>query len=71
MLAAEPPTSTPPGADDEGRDDTLAAQARRYLRNRSVDEIGADIAEEMRAHPMATVVIGLAAGFMLGKMLRR
>lgn len=43
--------------------------ASDYVRNNDFGAMRADVESQVRAHPVATLAIGLAAGFMLGKLV--
>lgn len=43
--------------------------ASDYVRNNDLGAMRADVESQVRAHPVATLAIGLAAGFMLGKLV--
>lgn len=43
--------------------------ASDYVRNNDFGAIRADLESQVRAHPIATLAIGVAAGFLLGKIV--
>ena len=43
--------------------------ASDYVRNNDFGAIRADLESQVRAHPIATLAIGMAAGFLLGKIV--
>lgn len=52
-------------------DEALAGvrAASEYVRQNDLGAMRADLESQVRAHPMATLAIGLAAGFVLGKIV--
>ncbi|MHB1566470.1 MAG: hypothetical protein ACYCXG_07100 [Acidiferrobacter sp.] len=52
-------------------DASWAWRIRRYFADRDLAMVQADVAACLRAHPAATVLAGLGAGFLLGKTVRR
>lgn len=43
--------------------------ASDYVRNNDFGAMRADLESQVRMHPMATIAIGVAAGFVLGKII--
>lgn len=43
--------------------------ASEYVRNNDLGAMRADLESQVRAHPIATIAIGVAAGFVLGKLV--
>ena len=43
--------------------------ASDYMRNNDFGAMRADLESQVRAHPIATMAIGVAAGFVLGKIV--
>lgn len=52
-------------------DEALAGvrAASEYVRQNDLGAMRADLESQVRAHPIATLAIGLAAGFVLGKIV--
>ena len=44
--------------------------AADYIRQHDMAAIKRDFAEQIRAKPLATVAVGFAVGFLLGKLLK-
>lgn len=54
----------------EKRAGRLAEYAERSLRDFDPDEFRADLEERIRARPIASVLLAVTAGFLLGRLLR-
>ena len=52
-------------------DDAMAGvrAASEYVRNNDLGAMRSDLESQVRAHPLATIAIGVAAGFVLGKLV--
>lgn len=52
-------------------DDAIAGAkaASQYLKDNDLGAMRSDLESQVRTHPLATVAIGVAAGFILGKIV--
>lgn len=47
------------------------AEAGAYLRDSDARQIGADITDIIRRHPFPSLAVGVAVGFVIGRLLAR
>lgn len=67
---SDPSSETPPNghAKAHAYDDAVRAMARTAAKLRRADE---SLIDQVRARPIASVMVALAAGYVLGRLLSR
>ena len=63
-------TSNPSAGSYLGQAKAIWQDANAYVRGHDLQQMKADAASQIRRHPLAAVGVGLAFGYLLGKLFK-